>query len=138
MVSVPVTLSPRAWIIWDDNHLKLAAQLQGNLMARLGFNYPFAPEFSSVQFSSSVMSNSVTPWSFLQFSSVAQSCLILSDPLNRSMADLPVHHQLPEATQTHLLCVSDAIQPSHPLSFPSCLQSFLIEITPSFSDAMIN
>ena len=49
-----------------------------------------------------------------QFSSVAQSCLTLCDPMNCSMPGLPVHHQLPEFTQTHVHCVSDAIQPSHP------------------------
>ena len=52
----------------------------------------------------------------LQFSSVAQSCLTLCDPMNRSTPCLPVHHQLPEFTQTHVHWVSDAIQPSHPLS----------------------
>ena len=57
--------------------------------------------------------------SSVQFSSVAQSCLILCDPMNRSTPGLPVHHQLPEFTQTHIHLVSDAIQPSHPLSSPS-------------------
>ena len=52
----------------------------------------------------------------LQFSSVAQSCPTLCDPKNRSTPGLPVHHQLPEFTQTHVHRVSDAIQPSHPLS----------------------
>ena len=56
---------------------------------------------------------------FSQFSSVAQSCPTLCDPMNRSMPGLPVHHQLPEFTQTHVHQVSDAIQPSHPLSSPS-------------------
>ena len=55
----------------------------------------------------------------IQFSSVAQSCPTLPDPMNRSMPGLPVHHQLPEFTQNHLHRVSDAIQPSHPLSSPS-------------------
>ena len=54
-----------------------------------------------------------------QFSSVAQSCPTLCDPMNRSMPGLPVHHQLPEFTQTHVHRVGDAIQPSHPLSSPS-------------------
>ena len=53
---------------------------------------------------------------FLQFSSVAQSCPTLRDPMNRSTRGLPVHHQLPEFTQTHVHRVSDAIQPSHLLS----------------------
>ena len=57
--------------------------------------------------------------SSVQFSSVAQSCPTLCDPMNRSTPGLPVHHQLPEFTQTHIHRVSDAIQPSHPLSSPS-------------------
>ena len=52
----------------------------------------------------------------VQFTSVAQSCSTLCDPMNRSTPGLPVHHQLPEFTQTHVHRVSDAIQPSHPLS----------------------
>ena len=55
----------------------------------------------------------------VQFSSVAQSCLTLCDPMNRSTPGLPVHHQFPEITQTHFHQVSDAIQLSHPLSSPS-------------------
>ena len=57
--------------------------------------------------------------SSVQFSSVAQSCPTLHDPMNRSTPGFPVHHQLPEFTQTHVHQVSDAIQPSHPLSSPS-------------------
>ena len=55
----------------------------------------------------------------IQFSSVSQSCPTLCDPMNSSIPGLPVHHQLPEFTQTHVHRVSDAIQPSHPLSSPS-------------------
>ena len=58
-------------------------------------------------------------FSSVQFSSVAQSCPTLCNPMNRSMPGLPVHHHLPEFTQTHVHRVSDAIQPSHPLSSPS-------------------
>ena len=54
-----------------------------------------------------------------QIRSVAQSCPTLCDPMIRSTPGLPVHHQLPEFTQTHVHRVSDAIQPSHPLSSPS-------------------
>ena len=54
-----------------------------------------------------------------QFSSGAQSCLAVCDPMNRSTPGRPVHHQLLESTQTHVHWVSDAIQPSHPLSSPS-------------------
>ena len=62
------------------------------------------------------------PWTTrrsVQFSSVAHSCPTLFNPMNRSTPGLPVHHELPESTQTHGHCVSDAIQPSHPLSSPS-------------------
>ena len=51
--------------------------------------------------------------------SVAQSCPTLCDLMNHSTPGLSVHHQLPEFTQTHVHCVGDAIQPSHPLSSPS-------------------
>ena len=50
-----------------------------------------------------------------QIRSVAPSCPTLCDPMNHSTPGLPVHHQLPEFTQTHVHRVSDAIQPSHPL-----------------------
>ena len=55
----------------------------------------------------------------VQFSSVAQSCPTLCDPMNHRMPGLPVHHQLLESTQTHVHLVGDAIQPSPPLSYPS-------------------
>ena len=58
-------------------------------------------------------------FSHIQFSSVAQSCPTLCDPMNRNTPGLPVHHQLSEFTQTHVHQVGDAIQPSHPLSSPS-------------------
>ena len=54
-----------------------------------------------------------------QFSSVTQSCLTLCNPMDCSTPGFPVHHQLPEFTQTHVHWVGDAIQPSHPLSSPS-------------------
>ena len=66
--------------------------------------------------------DSWTQWIFpcnIQFSSVTQLCPTLCDPTNCSTPGLPVHHQLPEFTQTHVHWVSDAIQPSHPLSSPS-------------------
>ena len=62
------------------------------------------------------------PWikpNSVQFSSVAQLCPTLCNPMNRSTPGLPVHHHLPEFTQTHIHRVSDAIQPSHPRSSPS-------------------
>ena len=56
-----------------------------------------------------------------QIRSLAQLCPTLCDPMNRNTPGLPVHHQLPEFTQTQVHRVSDAIQPSHPLSSPSPL-----------------
>ena len=53
---------------------------------------------------------------FIQFSSVTQSCPTLCDRMNHSTPGLPVHHQLPESTQTHVHQLGDAIQLSHPLS----------------------
>ena len=55
----------------------------------------------------------------IQFSSVAPSCLILCDHMDCSTPGFPVLHHLPELAQTHVHQVGDAIQPSHPLSFPS-------------------
>ena len=60
-----------------------------------------------------------TQYHSVQLNSVTQSCLTLCDPMNHSTPGLPVHHQLPEFTQTHAHRVGDAIQPSHPLSSPS-------------------
>ena len=62
--------------------------------------------------------NGEYPW-LSQFSSVAQSCPTLCGPMNCSTPGLPVHHQPPESTQTHVYWVGDAIQPSHPLLSPS-------------------
>ena len=65
---------------------------------------------------------SIEKWgliSSVQFSSVAQSCSTLCDPMDCSTPGLPVHHQLPEFSQTHVHRVGDVIQPSHPLSSPS-------------------
>ena len=66
----------------------------------------------------SVMPSNHLILSSVQFSSVTQLCLTLCDPMNRSTPGLPVHHQLPEFTQTHVHRVSDAIQPSQPLLSP--------------------
>ena len=68
------------------------------------------------------MRNTLLVWFSLllvQFSSVAQSCPTLCEPMNCSTPGLPVHHQLLEFTHTHVHLVSDAIQPSHLLSSPS-------------------
>ena len=63
--------------------------------------------------------NLMTSLCSVQFSLVAQSCPTLCDPMNLSTPGLPVHHQLPEFTQTHVHRVGDDIQPSHPVSSPS-------------------
>ena len=81
-----------------------------------------APALASGFFTTSSTSEAhmCTHWHInIQFSSVAQSSLTLCDPMYHSTPGLPVHYQLPESTQTHVLWVSDAIQLSHPLSSPS-------------------
>ena len=83
------------WIIQAIFNKKSSIEF---LMLTVIFLFPFLD--SSVQFSHSLMSDSL-------------------DPMNRSMPGLPVHHQLPESTQIHVHWVTDAIQPSHPLSSPS-------------------
>ena len=94
--------------------------------------FAFLYSWDSVQFSCSVMSDSLHLLDFIdylffhvgevsnyQFSSVAQSCPTLCNPMNHSMPGLPIHHQLLDSTQTHVHWVSDAIQPSHLLLSPS-------------------
>ena len=72
-------------------------------------------------------------FSSVQFSSVAQSCPTLCDPINCSTPGLSVHHQLPEFTQTHIHRVGDAIKPSRPLlllpSIPPSIRVFSNELT---------
>ena len=76
------------------------------------------------------------PWSLIQFSSVTQLCPPLCNPMDCSMPGFPVHHQLPELTQTHVHGVGDAIQPSHPLSCLLLLPSIFPSI--SLSDYSLN
>ena len=123
----------------------LSTSLWGMVMLIYVFYILLLGKFSSVQFSCSVVSDflqphepqharplcpsptprvhqthvplCITPTD--QIRSVAQSCPTLWDPMNRSTPGLPVHHQLPEFTRTHVHRVGDAIQPSHPLSSPS-------------------
>ena len=93
------------------------------------FNAQFQHHFLHESFPVSSSEETVSPLNrlypvlyssvYIQFSSVAQSCPTLFDPMNRSTPGLPVHHQLPESTQTHVHRVNDAIQPSHPLLSPS-------------------
>ena len=92
------------WLILEN----VPCTLEKNIYSDVGRNVPYT---------------SVRPNSFIsvQFSSVSQSCPTLCDPMSPSTPGLPVHHQLLEFTQTHVHRVSDAIQPSHPLSSPSPL-----------------
>ena len=77
------------------------------------------PRSPALQADSLHLSHSVAFSYIIQFSSVAQSCPTLCDPMNHSTPGLPVHHQLPEFTQTRVRQVGDAIQLSHPLLSPS-------------------
>ena len=83
--------------------------------APLSMGFPRREYWSGVPLSSLKCAYSV------QFSSVSQSHPTLFNPMNRSTPGLPVHHQFPEFTQTHIHPVSDAIQPSHPLPSPFLL-----------------
>ena len=90
------------------------AQVSFSLLSpRLPAPWPLCSSLSAPSSSPFFSSPSV------QFSSAAQSCLTLCDPMDCSMPGFPVHHQLPELAQTHVHPVGDAIQPSHPLSSPS-------------------
>ena len=80
---------------------------------------PAAPALVGLFLTSELLGLSIGRFSSVQFNSVAQSRPTLCDPMNRNTPGLPVHHQLPEFTQTHVHRVGDAIQPSHPLSSPS-------------------
>ena len=86
------------WTTWSSSHKQHAAMLETS---------PFSFWIHSTYSLHHIIS------------SVTQSCPNLCDPMDRSTPGLPVHHQLPEFTQTHVRWVSDAIQPSHPLSSPS-------------------
>ena len=87
------------------------------MLFRLGYLVDTFPKINEV--SLSPQGEQWMVFSSVQFSSVTQSCPTLCNPMNRSTPGLPVQHQLPEFTQTNIHRVSDAIQPSHPLSSPS-------------------
>ena len=82
---------------------------------------PCLPFFDSLRYNSYTIRVIHVKYISDQIRSVAQSCPSLCNPMNCSTPGLPVHHQLPEFTETHIHRVSDAIQPSHPLSSPSPL-----------------
>ena len=85
------------WLRWGNGR-----QIMERLVSKGKINYQRNHDFTSCQ-----------------FSSVTQSCPTLCNPMDCSTPGFPVHHQLPELTQTHVHCIGDAIQPSHPLSSPS-------------------
>ena len=103
--SVPF-LSLPCYMKYSPSHPALI--LQSPFSSQNSLSFLTVTTAVSVQFNHSV-----------QFSSGAQSCPTLCDPMNRSTPGLPVHHQLPEFTQTHVHQAGDAIQPSHALSSPS-------------------
>ena len=107
--------------------LLFPAKVSGRLIY---FNYQLYVPFNLLcsTFSPISLMKLVLQWSLnlihlthetVQFSSVAQPCSTLCNSMNHSTPGLPVHHQLPEFTQAHIHRVGDAIQSSHPLSFPS-------------------
>ena len=83
------------------------------------YNYSLISEFPNRNSMREVLKARAHGVFSYQFSSVAQSCLMLCDPMEYSTPDFPVHHHLPELVQTHIHQVGDAIQPSHPLLSPS-------------------
>ena len=102
-----VSASTRNWC-WKGK----PGMLQSTILQRV--RHYWATELNTILYYSNLFRDPS-----VEFSSVAQSCPTLCDPMNHSMLGLPVHHQLPESTQTHVHWVNDAIQPSHPLSSPS-------------------
>ena len=105
--------------LWSNQLWKLLFHLYLMLFLNSVFHF-FPASFSTSPYHFLAFLHSNWPsLSSVQFSSVAQSCPTLCDPMYHSTPGLPVHHQLPEFTQTHIHRGSDAIQPSHPLSSPS-------------------
>ena len=109
---LPATIYPRLWTSPVFHHWSV----RSNVLS-LGRPFQFAEASASPITCYHI---NLHPFhSSVQFSSFAQSCPTLCNPMNRSMPGLPVHHRLPEFTQTHIHRVRDAIQPSHPGLSPS-------------------
>ena len=105
-----------------QNHSSKASILRCSAFIMVQLSHPYMTTGKTITLTRWTFVDKVTSLLFnmlSQFSSVAQSCKTLCDSMNCSTLGLPVHHQLPEFTQTHVHRVSDAIQPSHPLSSPS-------------------
>ena len=128
-VAPKISASWKVWLTYDGHSWELrwflsVSQISFNWLAQLrsygkgGKATSCVTPANILQTKGSHMAKlSVMEWYL--FSSVAQSCPTLCDPMNCSTPGLPVHHHLPEFTQTHVHWVHDAIQPSHPLSSPS-------------------
>ena len=113
----------RVWGAWATNlfaqsYNKLFSAPNSNVSVLFGLTmcWIHKPAFGYIFISTSIH---VPMFSSVQFISVAQSCQTLCDPMNRSTPGIPVHHKLPEFTQTHAHRVGDSIQPSPPLLSPS-------------------
>ena len=107
--------------ITDPSRCGIVYEFGNNATYPQSTNYAVVyPDYSIIQtsFTDSKILCVLTIHPSVQFSSVAQLCLTFCDPMNRSTPGLPVHHQLPQFTQTHIHRVRDAIQPSHPQSSP--------------------
>ena len=100
---------------WRVRHSVLQGNWGNRPLDRYFQNWFFDPNLCI----SSYLEKHLIPSWWHQFSSVTQPCLMLCDPMNHSIPGRPVHHQLPEFTQTHVHRVGDTIQLSHPLSSPS-------------------
>ena len=111
------TVPARSYLFLPHQCHWLALLLPFEALLDLPFN--FFQMFHFLSSCSSLPQAGLCPLSSVQFSSVTQSCPTLCDSMDCSMPGLPVHHQLPEFTQTHVHWVGDAIQPSYPLSSPS-------------------
>ena len=107
----------KTWVLNDTELVSDSCSVVSNSLWPQGLQAPLSMEFSRQEYWSGLPFPSSL--NDTQFSSVAQSCQTLCNPMNHSALGLPVHHQLPEFTQTRVHWVSDAIQPSHPLSSPS-------------------
>ena len=122
---VTVHGSQRVWHDWvTDTYLCDGIESMNSHIGTDTAQQPMPDTGTKVYMTLPVHEQRSTPaWHFssVQFSSVAQSCQTLCDPMNHSAPGLLVPHQLPEFTQTYVHRVSDIIQPSHPLSSPSPL-----------------
>ena len=115
----PLDQSCLTWTLYKWNHTT-CTHFCHSILCLWDYEY-YVSEVSKISRKSILLqcsfSLSILTDTSVQFSSVTQSCPTLCDPMNRSTPGLPVHHQLPEFTQTYIH--TDAIQPSHPLSSPS-------------------